>query len=243
MNKYRTYKKDLDYSYTLGISLTIELLTYQSELVQLVYISTNTSYDGGVAKIIEMCQYKHIPVEFNDKIINILSPKQNCYAIGIFRKYELPIQVEKNHIVLVNPSDSGNLGTIIRTSLGFGIRNMAIIRPGVDVFDPKVIRSSMGAIFHVSIEYFDRFEDYIERFSNQDLYTFMLDAKMSIHDIKMTKKPFSLIFGNEAKGLDESYRNIGTSVIIPHQKDIDSLNLSIAVGIAEYEFTKYSINI
>ena len=44
--------------------------------------------------------------------------------------------------------------------LGFNYYNLAIIRPGVDVFDPRVLRASMGAMFHLNIEYFDSFEDY-----------------------------------------------------------------------------------
>ena len=55
---------------------------------------------------------------------------------------------DANHVVLVNPGDMGNMGTIIRTMLGFNYSNLAIIKPGVDVFDPRVIRASMGALFN-----------------------------------------------------------------------------------------------
>ena len=48
---------------------------------------------------------------------------------------------------------------------------------------------------------------------------------------------FSLVFGNEATGLDDSYLNEGTSIIIPQSPDVDSLNLTIAVGIGTYMFT------
>ena len=52
---------------------------------------------------------------------------------------------------------------------------------------------------------------------------------------------FSLVFGNEAKGLDDSFLKEGTSVVIKHTNNIDSLNLPIAVGIAIYEFSKKNI--
>ena len=51
-------------------------------------------------------------------------------------------------------------------------------------------------------------------------------------------RPFSLIFGNEATGLDDSFLEVGQSVLIRHSDRIDSLNLSMAVGIALYEFTR-----
>ena len=93
---------------------------------------------------------KNIPVNINNKLIRYLSPKENCYAIAIFDKYNNNLDDNENHLVLVNPSNGGNLGTIIRSSLGFGIKNIAIIRPGVDMFNPKRIRASMGAIFGVN---------------------------------------------------------------------------------------------
>lgn len=57
-----------------------------------------------------------------------------------------------NHVVLVNPGILGNMGTIIRTMLGFNYTNLAIIRPG-DVFDPRVVRASMGALFNINFEF------------------------------------------------------------------------------------------
>jgi len=122
--------------------------------------------------------------------------------------------------------------------MGFGIKDLGIIKPGVDIYDPKVVRSSMGAVFKLSFKYFDSFDEYRNSFSH-DIYTFMLNAKETIHTVKLNEtRPFSLVFGNEGSGLSDEFLDIGTSVIIPHSNEIDSLNLSIAVGIASYEFTK-----
>ena len=65
----------------------------------------------------------------------------------MFSKYKGEVKKGESHLVLVNPEDGGNLGTMIRTALAFDIHDVAIIRPADDVFDPKVIRSSMGSIF------------------------------------------------------------------------------------------------
>jgi len=59
----------------------------------------------------------------------------------------MELEKEENHIVLVEPRNMGNVGTIIRTMLGFGYRNLVMIGPAVDIFDPMVIRSTMGALF------------------------------------------------------------------------------------------------
>ena len=97
--------------------------------------------NSGIPIIYELCQKHQIHIEINDKTINKLSKKGNCFAIAVFKKYENHLRCTSRYIS--KPSDMGNMGTIIRTMLGFNYQNLAIIRPGVDVFDPKVIRASM----------------------------------------------------------------------------------------------------
>lgn len=236
---FKAYKKDFDHSYALGVFLTIELLMHKPEKALCILLSTQAERNSGVVKMMRLSQAKGIPVEINDKAIERLSPKENCYAIGVFRKYETALDPDKNHIVLVNPMDPGNLGTIIRTSLGFGFGNLAIIKPAVDIFDPKSIRASMGALFSMDFSYYDQFNHYAERFSSHRHYPFLLNGKIPLHQVEDIKKePYSLIFGNESSGLPQEFQGVGTGITIPHAKTIDSLNLSVAVAIAEYEFTK-----
>nr|WP_278279709.1 TrmH family RNA methyltransferase [Clostridium sp. DMHC 10] len=144
----------------------------------------------------------------------------------------------KSHVVLVDPSNMGNIGTIIRTMIGFGINNLAVIGHGADLFNPKVVRASMGAIFKLNFTHYDCFEDYIKENSEHDIYPFMLKGAVTLDSLEIKKdKSFSIVFGNEAAGLSDNFLEYGTSVLIPHQKTIDSLNLTIAAGIAIYEFS------
>lgn len=235
----KKYKKSDETSYTLGTTLTMELLNKKVEYVTRVYIHSKLEKNDTYYKIVDICNKNNIDIIESDKTINTLSDKDNCFVVGVFKKFKENIDDNSNHIVLVNPSNMGNLGTIIRSSIGFGINNLVIIKPGVDIFDPKVIRSSMGAIFNINFKYYDSFNNYINECSNRDYYPFMLKAKTNLKDITVNNK-FSIIFGNEAKGLDDSYLSIGTPVIIKHTKNIDSLNLDNAVSIALYEFTKNS---
>ena len=149
------------------------------------------------------------------------------------RKYNSELESDKSHLAIVEPANMGNLGTIMRTMLGFGVRNLAVIGEGVDVFHPNVIRSSMGAVFKMNFEYFEKFDDYSEKYQNK-LYTFMTNGEVSLPDAKF-EKPFTLVFGNEAKGLSEYFKTVGTSITIPQSEKIDSLNLAMSVGIALYE--------
>ena len=230
------YKKNSDYSYSLGVFPTIELLKYRKEDVLRILISSKGKRNKGISRIIGICRRKSIKVEVNDKLISRLSPTDNCYSIGIFRKFQTRLSDSRNHLVLVNPSSMGNLGTIIRTMSGFCIGSLGLVRPATDIFHPKVIRSSMGSVFQVSFQYFNSIGEYISCFNN-NLYTFMTNGKESLNKVSF-KEPFSLIFGNESSGLSDEYLKLGTSVNIPHSKSIDSLNLSVAVGISLYEVSK-----
>lgn len=237
MASYRRYKKDSEVSYSLGITLTFELLQYRPGQVSRVFIHSAMKEGDTLDRLLSMCRDRKIEVVYTDKIFHVMSQKENCYVIGEFRKFEAELDKDRSHIVLVNPSNAGNMGTIIRSALGFGMNQMAVIRPAVDIFEPKVIRASMGAVFSTDFSYFDTFEEYRERYEKREFYPFMLDARISLHDMR-PEGIFSLIFGNEATGLPHEFSEIGKSVVIPHSDRIDSLNLPIAASIAMYEAAK-----
>lgn len=232
----KPYKKNSSYSYSLGAFPTYELLLSKPEMVIKVLVHSSYSDTHSLKKL---CARHDIPVEINDKLIGRLSDKDNCYVAGIFEKYSCTLSKDRPHIVLVNPSNMGNLGTIIRTIVGFGLYDIAIILPGADIYNPKSVRSSMGALFKLNFQLFDSFDEYRKQYDKHDIYTFMIneDRTVNIKDCSKSKL-FSLVFGNEASGLDDSFLNIGTSVMIPQSPDVDSLNLTIAVGVGVYTFTQ-----
>lgn len=236
MEQIKPYKKSFDYSYTLGAFPTIELIKYTPEQVIQVVISPELE-DRSI--ITELCKQHRIPLIESKKTVERLSDKENVYIIGVFRKFEKNLSYDAPHIVLVNPSNMGNLGTIIRTAIGFGIHDIAMIEPAADIYNPKVVRASMGALFHMNFKYFDSFEDYAAKYTEHAFFPFMLDAdKTLVQGIYQGVKPFSLIFGNEATGLDAKFHEFGTSVLIPQSSEVDSLNITVAVAVASYVFTE-----
>ena len=234
--KYSRYKHELDYSYAQGGSVVYELLCERPDDVIEVVYSPDAKSGDGFEKLKDLCAKKGVPFSENRKLIDIISNKGNCFYLGIFRKWKDVIGTG-SHIVLVNPSDAGNVGTILRTACGFGFRDVAIVRPAVDFFDPKCIRAGMGAHFHERVESFDSFEEYLSRFKERTLYAFELGGKMALSDIKKTKEPYSLIFGNESRGLDPEVTAECDGVIIKHNSLIDSLSLPTAAAMAIYHFS------
>ena len=234
------YKKGHTYSYSLGTELTLELLLRHPQQVREVYVSSKQINNPVYERIVSLCRQNGIPMIQSDKAFNVLSDKGNCYIIGVFDLYEDPIREGKKHVVLVNPSNQGNLGTIIRTAVGFGINDIAIITPAVDLYDPKTIRASMGSFFECHFSLYPSFDDYLKQHGEREIYPFMLDGKINLDEAKHGEV-YSLVFGNEATGLSDDYQKYGTSVIIRHHDTIDSLNLCNAVSFALYEFTKGSV--
>lgn len=235
----KRYKRSDDISYALGITLTFELLIDRPDQARRVYVHSDFERGETFDKLSSLCSANKVEIVFSDKPFNILSQKENCYVIGEFSKKYMALDKNASHIVLNNPSNAGNLGTIMRSAAGFGIVNLAIIRPAADPFDPKTVRSSMGSIFRLNIEEFDSFDEYMGKAGQRNIYPFMLKAKKKLNETEFVK-PFSLVFGNEATGLDDSFLSVGTSVIIAYSDRIDSLNLPIAASIAMYEATKSS---
>ncbi len=230
--RLRKYEREDSHAYTFGVFPTLELLQHQPDSVSEVLLHTAGARNEGVTKIKAICHELGIRTTVDDKLVERLESKENTYAVGVFEKYEAELNAQANHVLLVNPSDMGNLGTTLRTLLGFGIRDLALIKPAVDVFDPRTIRASMGALFQVNFAYFDSLNSYQETFTHH-LYPFMTNGEVTLSEATFNA-PYTLVFGSESSGLPESYRKLGTSVTIPQSKAIDSLNLSVAIGIALY---------
>lgn len=237
--KLSRYKRASDYSYTLGATLTYELLKTRPELIQRVFLRPDIKLGNDIQTIIAALKQHQIPIIESTKAFNILGAKDNCLLIAEFTKPKTYITPTANHIVLVNPSDTGNLGTIMRSAVGFGYQNLAIVSPAVDQFDPKTVRASMGAFAHLNIESFNSIEEYLKKYPNRNLYSFMLRNAKTLPETLQggIKEPYSLIFGNEAAGLPNYLADLTTPVFIPQNQKIDSLNLSVAASIAMYLFS------
>ncbi len=228
--KLKPYKKDFEYSYAIGVFPTIELLTHRPGEALKILLSSKAERNKGATRIRELCATRGIAIEIADRQVDKLAGNENSYAVGVFRKYENALSATANHLVLVNPTDMGNVGTIMRAMAGFDMLDLALIEPAVDVFDPKAVRASMGAIFQLRFAYFESFAAYRKLFT-RNLYPFMTNGAKNLGEVRF-ESPFALLFGSEGAGLSDEYGSIGTSVTIPQSKRIDSLNLSLAVGIA-----------
>lgn len=236
MPPLKPYDGTLDYSYAPGVFPSLQLMSAAPERALRLLVSERAQGEG-IDKLRAICRERGVREEIADKALRRVSGKDNCYAAVVFQKWQSELSPDRPHVVLHHPMDEGNLGTIQRTLLGFGLKDIAIIRPAADIFDPKGVRATMGAVFSLRVKQYDSFEAYRGEHPRHALYPFMLDGSKLLEEaVAALQTPYALVFGNEGSGLPPEFAAIGQAVRIPHSGEIDSLNLSIAVGIGAYAF-------
>ena len=146
------------------------------------------------------------------------------------------------NIALDNIQDPGNLGTIVRTAAWFGIKNVFCSSDTVDVYNPKVVQSTMGAIFKVNVVYCDLTElAATARKANVQLLGTRLDGE-NLYATNLPKNAI-VVMGNESKGLSAEISalmdsNLKIPSYAPPTADMESLNVSVATAIVCAEFRR-----
>lgn len=143
-------------------------------------------------------------------------------------------------ILLENLQDPGNLGTIIRTAEGAGVSAIIAGKSTVDIYNPKVVRSTMGSVFRVPYIITDDLQKEIEELKKfgVTVYGAHLNGK-NYYDKENYSGSTAFIIGNEANGLTEETASKADKLIkIPMCGRLESLNASVAAAILMYEASK-----
>ena len=140
-------------------------------------------------------------------------------------------------LVLEDTADPGNLGTIMRTAEAAGVTGVIMGKGTVDIFNPKVVRSTMGSIFRLPFAYVEDLKETIKELKNQGIsfYATHLKGKKSYKDIKYSDRS-AILVGNEARGLSNEVADLAdTYVLIPMKGKVESLNAAVAAALIMYE--------
>ena len=142
-------------------------------------------------------------------------------------------------VALDDIQDPGNLGTILRTVDSIGLSQILVSKGTVDSYNPKVVRSTMGAIFRVKIIECEDLEKTLKEIKKHkfEIVVTSLQTKNSIYDIDYKKKV--IVIGNEANGVEEKIQKLADKKVkIPMLGKTESLNASVATGIILYEYVR-----
>lgn len=172
----------------------------------------------------------------SSKEINSVSSYKNnkvCIAIAKKKKEQVFEPKEKIIPVFENLNNPGNLGTIIRTSSWFGIKQIVCINNSVNKYNYKCVQATMGSLGHVDVFYLE-----LEDLKNITEYQFVGTSTKGIklEKFKMPSEKIFLFFGNEAKGLsDDIINKTKENITVPYfNKGAESLNVSTSYGIIIY---------
>lgn len=133
--------------------------------------------------------------------------------------------------------DPGNLGTIIRTADWLGWKNIVLSNDCVDVWNPKVIQSTMGSIFKVNIA-IDQTQDFLGNKRAQGIHIFGADLNGISVKSAMPQYPLVMVMGSEAHGIRAAASQfIDYRITIPSAGDAESLNVAIAASIIMFQWS------
>ncbi|MBZ9730295.1 RNA methyltransferase [Salegentibacter sp. JZCK2] len=144
----------------------------------------------------------------------------------------------KNPLILIAeaPEKPGNIGAILRTADAAKVDAVFIANPKTDLYNPNIIRSSVGCVFTIQIATGNTSEiiEFLKE-NSISIYAAALQASKPYHEIDFTKAA-AIVVGTEATGLSEEWRqNSAQNIIIPMSGEIDSMNVSVAAGILIFE--------
>ena len=207
-----------------------------------VYIKEGAydSFGIDVKKKLERIGYKVLSESVFKKVSDTVTPQ------GILSVVKIPesdindiLKADNPSIaILENIQDPGNIGTIIRSAEGAGISGIIMTKDCVDIFNPKVIRSTMGSIYRTKFAYTDNIEETIAILKKNNIHTYALalNKEAKAYDLYDYKEPSAFAVGNEGNGLKENTIKACENVAyIPMCGSVESLNASVAASLMMYE--------
>ncbi|MFI3115838.1 MAG: RNA methyltransferase [Clostridia bacterium] len=173
-----------------------------------------------------------VPHHIFEKIADTKNPQGVIFSCKITKSKTRDL---KKVIILDNLQDPGNMGTIIRSACAFKIDAVILLNNCVDVYSPKVVRSTMSAIFSVPILNMTVEECF--KIIDIPIYATYLDEE-SVDISKVCLKESAVIIGNESNGVSSEVLKYASEKIIIPIANMQSLNASVAGGIVMWEMSK-----
>ena len=191
----------------------------------------------------EMSKLDFIYVPQN--IFKMISDVENPQGVlAVIRKKTIDeINIKEELILALDDiQDPGNLGTILRTADSVGLKQILVSKGTADCFNPKVVRSTMGAIFRINVIECEELKHTLKELQNKEYKVMItsLKAKKTIYNTDYKKKV--IVIGNEANGVSKEIQSIADEkVIIPMLGKTESLNASVATGVILYEYVRQKL--
>lgn len=240
----KRYRRDDGHSYALGTFCVLELLARRPADALRVVLDPGAVDSPGGLLVRRAAERAGVPLDVDARVPATLSRKGNVHAVAAFEKFVDPPDPASDHVVLVRPADFGNLGTIVRTMAGLGCADLVVVPPAADLFDPQVVRASMGSVFGLRSAVVPDLATYAAAGTHR-LFVFRTDAAVAL-DLAGFTRPAALVFGPESSGLLPA--DVPTDgpagpaavvgLTIPQSPAVDSYNLATSVALGVWELRR-----
>lgn len=177
-------------------------------------------------------------IQTNEAVLKKISTTDSApeaVAVAFQKKFNLETLANcKKVLLLEGIKDAGNLGTILRSAVAFGVEAIILYGDCVDIYNPKCVRSSVGNLCKIPVFHLREFNLLKEYFSNFQRIATLPRAENLLKDFIAEDKVL-IMFGSEADGLSQELIDFSTtSLKIEMSEKVESLNLSISCGIILY---------
>lgn len=243
--KDKKYRDEENKFIVEGIKMVQEAIKENAKISKIV-ICEDCINDGSIKQELLYEIAKHDCIYVSQKVFQTITDVTNPQGIlAVVEKENREDSIfydEDVIVVLDGVQDPGNLGTILRTIDSVNLKQVILSEKTADPYNPKVVRSTMGAIYRVNII---RAKSIIETLKNikkhkYDIVATSLETDKSIYDIKYKKKV--IIIGNEANGVSKEVLDLANEKVkIPMLGKTESLNAAVATGIILYEYVRGKI--
>ena len=190
--------------------------------------------DGVHADVPESVRLFRVPQDVMASISPMESPQGALFLCRLPEKKAY--EPHPGCLLLDGIQDPGNLGTIVRTGEGAGISGIIMSSDCADIYNPKVIRSTMGSIFRVPFAISHNLPEDIDKLKQRGITTYAAHLKGDLYHNGVFNRDVALLIGNEARGLSQEVSQKAERLIkIPMEGKVESLNAAIATAILMYE--------
>ncbi len=225
-----------------GIKMLEEAITEKAK-IKLIVVCEECVNDGTISKelLYKIASYDCIYV--TEKVFDVLSDVKSPQGIlAVIEKKNTENQIDYSQDIIIaldDLQDPGNLGTILRTIDSSGLNQIILSKNSADSYNPKVVRSTMGAIFRINIIEVEDLAQTLKEIqkNNFEVVVTALDTNHSIYDIEYKNK--AIVIGNEANGVSKEVQSLANKKVkIPMLGKTESLNASVAASIMIYEYVR-----
>ena len=243
--KEKKYRDQTNQYVVEGVKMIKEAILEEAKIKLIVVCEENIN-SGAIDKklLYEIAKYDCIYV--SKKVFDLISDVQTPQGmLAVIEKENSEDKIDFTEdviVVLDGIQDPGNLGTILRTIDSVGLKQVIVSKETADSYNPKVVRSTMGAIFRVNII---ESENLIDTLKNMKKHKYKvmatsLETQNSIYDVDYNKKV--IVIGNEANGVSKEILDYADEKIkIPMLGKTESLNASVATAVILYEYVRNKI--